>query len=257
MASYNYSRLASKNILIIGGTSGIGFAVAQASLAASANVAIVSSNHARLTTALERLRTSFPSSGSITGQVCDLSQPTVESDLEALFATLPSPLHHIVYTAAAPPTILAVADITRADILSTAQLRLVAPILVAKVGARFLAPGPEASITLTTGAGFERPTPDWTVMAGCLGGLVSVARNLALDLRPVRVNAVSPGVVDTEMWAGVPAEVKREMFEGFAARFPTGRVAAAEDVAEAYVYLMRDWNATGRVLGTDSGASLV
>ncbi|PLB45076.1 NAD(P)-binding protein [Aspergillus steynii IBT 23096] len=264
-APFNNSRLAGKNILIIGGTSGIGFAVAKAAIAASANVTVVSSSPSRVTGAVEQLLdTNFTETvrhyGTIAGATCDLSQPTVESDLETLFANLPPsflPLHHIVYTAANPPATYPVSEITRDRILAAGQLRLVAPILTAKVGSRYLAPGPESSITLTTGAGFERPYPDWTVMAGYLGGMVSVARNLALDLKPVRVNAVSPGVVDTEMWDSLPAEQKQGMFELFQGRFPTGRIARPEDVAEAYVYLMRDWNATGRVLGTDSGASLV
>ncbi|KAH8431741.1 uncharacterized protein LDX57_009396 [Aspergillus melleus] len=256
MSTYNYTRLANKNILIIGGTSGIGFAVAKHALAANAHVTIVSSSATRLASALSRLQTEFPTS-TITGETCDLSHPSIEADLEALFAKLPRPIHHIVYTAADPPAIMPLSAVSRDAILATGQLRLVAPILVAKVGSRYLAPGPESSITLTTGAGWERPNAEWTVMAGYLGGLVSVARNLALELKPVRVNAVSPGVVDTEMWDGLPREQKEGMFKFFEGRFPTGRVAGPEDVAEAYVYLMRDWNATGRVLGTDSGASIV
>ncbi|KAI9040048.1 NAD(P)-binding protein [Aspergillus affinis] len=261
MSTYNYTRLASKNILIIGGTSGIGFAVAKASLAAQANITIVSSSATKLASAVSRLRSEFPATdaGAISGETCDLSQPSIEADLEALFEKLAAngPIHHIVYTAADAPAIMPLAAVSRDAILATGQLRLVAPILVSKVGSRYLAPGPESSITLTTGAGWERPNDGWTVMAGYLGGLVSVARNLALELKPVRVNAVSPGVVDTEMWDGFPREQKEGMFKFFEGKFPTGRIAGPEDVAEAYVYLMRDWNATGRVLGTDSGASIV
>lgn len=85
-----------------------------------------------------------------------------------------------------------------------------------------------------------------------------MARNLAVDLKPIRVNVVSPGIVDTPLWDGpLTPEQKEGMFKAYAAKLPTGRVANAEDIAEAYIYLMKDGNATGRVVTTDSGALLV
>lgn len=84
-----------------------------------------------------------------------------------------------------------------------------------------------------------------------------MTRNLALELKPVRVNLVSPGAVDTELWSGMPSEVKARMFKQIAETTPTGRVGRPEDVAETYLWLMKDSNATGTVATSDSGAYLV
>lgn len=84
-----------------------------------------------------------------------------------------------------------------------------------------------------------------------------MARNLALELKPVRVNVVMPGLVDTEMWETETTPDEREaMFKFMQGKLPTGRIATADDVAEAYIYLMKDRNITGRVITTDSGTSL-
>lgn len=95
-------------------------------------------------------------------------------------------------------------------------------------------------------------------MAFLCAGIQGLARNLALDLAPLRVNAVEPGPVDTALWdAKLTAEQKEAMFAGLAKSSPTGRVAAAEDVAEAYVYLMKDRSSTGEIVKSRCGIHLV
>ena len=84
-----------------------------------------------------------------------------------------------------------------------------------------------------------------------------MSKALALDLKPIRVNTVSVGPVKTNTWANVPLEQREKMFEVLAERTTTGRVAEAEDVAEAYVYCMKDWNVTGAVISSTGGALLV
>jgi NAD(P)-dependent dehydrogenase (short-subunit alcohol dehydrogenase family) len=88
-------------------------------------------------------------------------------------------------------------------------------------------------------------------MAGYLAGLHGLTRNLALDLKPLRVNLVSPGVVETPLWGadGVP-----EMFKSGTT---LGKVGVPDEVAEAYVYLMKDTNATGSCVSTNSGSLLM
>ena len=87
----------------------------------------------------------------------------------------------------------------------------------------------------------------WQVEVG------SLTRQLALDLRPLRVNLISPGAVETELWDGLPAEKRGEMMEGFAKKMATGRVGRPEDVAESYLYCMRDGNVTGSVVSSNGG----
>ena len=82
-------------------------------------------------------------------------------------------------------------------------------------------------------------------------------RSLALDLAPVRVNLISPGAVDTELWDAYPAEVKERMVKVWEEKLPTKRIGRVEDVAEAYLYAMRDENLTGTLLSTNGGMLLV
>ncbi|KAA8643499.1 hypothetical protein EYZ11_009519 [Aspergillus tanneri] len=250
-----YNKLLNKHVLILGGTSGIGFGVAKASLASSARVTVSSSSVDRVSSAVTKLTGEFPGA-QVQGYACDLGGENVEEEIESLFEKVGS-VDHIVFTVGEKPLAMPLADITREKILAPAQIRLVAPILVAKVGSKYLSAGPESSITLTTGQAWERPAPDWTIMSGYLGAYYSLTRNLALDMKPVRVNAVSPAIVETEMWDGMPKEQKEGIFQFMASKYPTGRVTKPETLAEAYLYLMKDSNITGRVVGSDSGASLV
>ncbi|KAJ5806686.1 oxidoreductase [Penicillium riverlandense] len=237
-----YSKLVGKHVLVIGGTSGVGFAVARASLAASAIVSISSSSAEHVELRKQDLLGEFPNA-QVQGHGCDLSKDSVEQEIEVLFRKV-GQVDHVVFTAANRLASTPVQIITSEKIVAAGQLRFIAPILVAKIGSRHISPGPESSMTMTTGS--------------YAGAICSVTRNLALDLKPVRVNAVSPGLVDTEMWdTAMTAEQKESLYGSQAARYPTGRVAKPEDVAEAYIYLMKDTNTTGQIVCSDSGGSLI
>lgn len=84
-----------------------------------------------------------------------------------------------------------------------------------------------------------------------------MTRNLALDLKPIRVNLVSPGAIQTEMWGSMGEKQRETMFKGIAEKVPTGKVGRPEEVAEAYLWLMKDANVTGIVACSDSGSKLV
>ncbi|KAL5340461.1 hypothetical protein BJX70DRAFT_396711 [Aspergillus crustosus] len=239
------------NILIIGGSSGIGYAVAEQCLSQGATVHIASSTPTRITTATTTLQSQFPSS-SITGHVCDLSTPTVETNLDALLKTA-APLDHIVYTAGDKLPLHPLSSITLETIHAAGHIRFFVPLLLGKLLPKYTKPGYKSSYTLTTGAASQKPFPGWSLIGGYITGLHGMTRNLALDLRPLRVNLVSPGAVDTPMWGegGVPEGLSRG--EGTA----LGKVGTAEEVAEAYVYLMRDSNATGSVVSSNGGSLLM
>lgn len=255
---YNYNKLVDKHVLILGATSGLGFAVAKACLAASARITISSSSDSRIADTIERLASEFSQiAEKCEGFACDLSKDTVEQEIETLFSKM-GKVDHIVYTAADALALIPLQEITREKTIAGIQMRLIVPILVAKVGARFLTPGPDSSLTLTSGGIFERPMENWTIVAGAMGGVTSVMRSLALEMKPIRVNIVSPGLVDTEMWnAAFGKEEKGGVFEALAEKHLTGRVARPEEIAEAYVYLMKDSNITGRVISTDSGVGII
>lgn len=120
------------------------------------------------------------------------------------------------------------------------MVRLYAPMIVGKHAAKYMNPGPRSSIVLTTGGITDRPIPDWVMPATTMCAVDGLMRGLALDLAPIRVNIVCPGAVETELWA----HMSKEEFEGFKkhteSTMPTGRLGQPEDVAEAYLYLMKD-----------------
>ena len=88
-------------------------------------------------------------------------------------------------------------------------------------------------------------------------GMNGMTRQLALDLAPIRVNCVVPGAVDTELWSGMPEDHKKGMFEQIEKSLPTGRVASADDIAESYLYVLRDRNITGTSIHSNGGNFLV
>ncbi|KAA8567644.1 hypothetical protein MFRU_010g02240 [Monilinia fructicola] len=250
-----YEKLVGKHVLVIGGSSGIGYCVAEASLESGASVTISSSSVDRVAKGVERLHSSYPG-GKVTGYACDLSKSTVESDIEKLFEQA-GKVDHIVFTAGDPLATLPLKDVTLESIKRAGQVRFFAPLLVAKVGSRYLSAGPQASITLTTGATADKPYEGWSVITSFAAGLHGMARGLAVDLAPVRVNVVSPGAVKTDLWGGMKEEERAAIFKEVEEKVLTKHVAGPEEVAESYLWLMKDSNVTGTVVRSDSGSLLV
>ncbi|KAK4454745.1 NAD(P)-binding protein [Podospora aff. communis PSN243] len=254
MAPTSFRKLQDKHVLVIGGTSGIGLAVAEAALSSGANVTISSSTSLKVTTAGNSLSALYPDR-TVQGIISDLSSPALDDTLAALFdaAQLTSPIDHVVYTAADSLSLGNLSAVTTEAIHAAAHMRMVVPILVAKTAARFLTHSHTSSITLTTGSVAQRPSKGWAVISYFAGGLVSLTRALAVDLAPVRVNVVQPGVVDTGLWDYMGEEERKGFVKGVEERTLTRNIGKVEDVAEAYLWLMKDGNATGTVAGTDGG----
>ena len=110
---------------------------------------------------------------------------------------------------------------------------------------------PGGSIVLTTGSAADRPAPGWSVAASICGAMDSLVRALAVELAPLRVNAVKPGVVRTPLWGG------QLNYDDAAATLPVGRVGEPEDIAAAYVFLMDQPYASGSILTVGGGNVLV
>ncbi|KAL3476824.1 hypothetical protein BJX99DRAFT_227432 [Aspergillus californicus] len=241
-------------VLIIGGTSGIGLGVAEKCLAEGAHVHIASSKSTNVEQSTRSLKTKFPE-GQISGHICDLRSDAVEQNLSDLLSDSTSqsqhPLDHIVFTAGDALSITPISSIDLATIREAGHIRFVAPLLLAKLAPQFMKPGYTSSLIFTTGSIADKPMPNWSLVNGYMTGLIGATRNLALDLKPLRVNIVSPGAVHTPMWGseGVTEEVARHTL--------LGKVGTVEEVAEAYVYLMKDSNATGACINTNSGAALL
>jgi NAD(P)-dependent dehydrogenase (short-subunit alcohol dehydrogenase family) len=234
--------LSNRNVLVVGGGSGIGLGIARAVRAHSANVVLAGRTPDKLARAAESL-------GGAHTVVADVTR---EDDVARLFASAPS-LDHVVVTAVdvryGPVASLDIDGARRA-----LESKLVAALLVAKHGAPRLRPG--GSITLTGGIAADRPMPGGSLAATMNGGIHAFVRAAAIELAPVRVNALSPGWVDTEVWE-VIGPGKGAAFEAMAKRLPAGRIGAPEDMGHAAVFLMESEFTTGEVLHVDGGHRLV
>lgn len=115
----------------------------------------------------------------------------------------------------------------------------------------------DASITFVSAASARAALPGTAGLAAVNGAIEAMVRPLAVELAPRRVNAVSPGVVDTEWWSAMPEPDRRAYFEATAAALPSRQVATADQVAETIVLVATNRNIAGTVLEADGGARLV
>lgn len=237
--------LKDKRIVILGGTSGIGLATAQAAAQEGANVVVASSRQSSVDNALAALPTGTE------GHALDLSN---EEQIRALFDRI-GPLDHLVFTAGET---LQLADLTEIALERARQafnLRFWGAFSAVKFASKLIRRG--GSIVLTTGIASLRPRKGWTVAAAICGAMDALTRALAVELAPIRVNAVSPGVVKSPLWDNM-SEVDREvMYRTVGAALPVGRVGEASDIAQTYIYLMREHFSTGQVIVVDGGTVLV
>lgn len=222
-------------------------------------VIVSSSNPSRVEQTVKKLQQSYPSNSSnVSGHPCNLGdEKSIEKNIVDLFEKT-GKVDHIVYTAADALAQMPLDTVDMEKIHKAGLLRFFGPMLVGKHAPKYLSAGPKSSITLTTGAVCQKPIPNWTVIGAYATGLQGLTRGLALDLKPIRVNLVSPGAVDTELWAnsGFTEEQKKGMMENIAKSLPTGKVATPEEIAESYVYLLRDHNVTGSMVSTNGGTLL-
>jgi NAD(P)-dependent dehydrogenase (short-subunit alcohol dehydrogenase family) len=237
--------LSHEKIVILGGTSGIGFAVAEVAAREGASVVVVSSNPERVSAAVGRL----PS--GVQGHAVDL---TNEAAVQALFERLES-IDHLVFTAGES---LELGALTKTDVGAAQrffQLRYWGAFMAAKHAAARIRPG--GSIVFTSGLAGARPHPGWALGASICSAMEGLARALAVELAPIRVNIVSPGVIKTPLWDSLPASERQALYEQSAARLLVRHVGEAHEVADAYVYLMKQTYCSGEVLRVDGGGGLI
>jgi NAD(P)-dependent dehydrogenase (short-subunit alcohol dehydrogenase family) len=234
-----------KRIIILGGTSGIGLTVAQAAAAEAARVVIASSNGARVSEALATL----PPGAE--GRTVDL---TNEAAVKTFFAAA-GDFDHLVYTAGEP---LRLAPLDESDIAKARnffELRYWGAFTAARYAHSRIRPG--GSIVFTSGLAGARPHPGWSVAASICSAMEGLTRALAVELAPVRVNIVSPGVVKTPLWRELTGAARNALYAAEAQRLPVGHVGESQEIADGYLYLMRQTYVTGQTLTIDGGGLLV
>ncbi|ROW03828.1 hypothetical protein VMCG_05408 [Cytospora schulzeri] len=246
-----------QSILIIGGSSGIGAAAAKLACQEGVRVAIASSNPRRVDAAVIQIKDSVPDA-KISGYTVDISGYDSEDHLEKLFVQVTEAnggaLDHIIVTAGLA-NFKPISEYTAEHFKETAPLRLLAPLLIAKLAPRFLKPHWTSSIIFTGGSVGEKPLKGYAVGSGWSAYLFGTARALAVEMAPIRVNAVSPGATETELW-GPSGEGRDWIATAVVAGALLGKAGRPEEVGEAYIYLMKDTNNTGSVISTSGGTLL-
>jgi NAD(P)-dependent dehydrogenase (short-subunit alcohol dehydrogenase family) len=239
--------LVDQRIVIIGGSSGMGLATARATAAAGAAVTIASGSQQRLEAALSSLA-GLP--GSCDGAVADARS---EADVAALFDRV-GELDHLVYTAADPQTPRPLKDLSLEEARQVSDVRFWGAVAAVKHAASRIRPG--GSIVLTSGTIGVRPVPGAALAASGAAAVEGLARGLAVELAPVRVNAVRPGVIRTPMWDRIPEPQRDAVLATLAERTLTKTVGAPDQIAAAHLYLMENRFVTGTVLTVDGGSVL-
>jgi NAD(P)-dependent dehydrogenase (short-subunit alcohol dehydrogenase family) len=261
------NRLTGSHVFVFGGTSGIGYAIANMALSNGARVTISGSTQPKVDAKVEQLRSLYPSipASNVAGFACDLlDTANLEDNLRTVFdkATQEGQqkIDHIAFTAGDAMKLPKVKDFTPEAITQSFTVRTVAPALIAKLlsTGRYMPASDASSLTLTSGTNTKKPFPDWTCAAMIGGAGIGLMRGLAVDLKPVRVNVVVPGAIHTELLQGLLDRIGDEGAQKMKKdNSLTETFGQPEDIAEAYGYIMKDRFANGSEVTSDGGRLLV
>lgn len=234
-------KLNDQRVLVVGGSSGIGEATARAFAEAGATVTIASRDAAKLAASKDRI-----GYGVSTGVMDITDDASVRAFLDSA-----GEFDHVVVSAAQTAT-GPVLGLELDDAYAAMDSKFWGAYRIARA-VRIRQGG---SLTFVSGFLSVRPSKNSVLQGAINAALESLARGLALELAPVRVNTVSPGLIATPLWSKIDAEARDRMYEGAAARLPAGRVGQPEDVANAVLYLASTPYATGSTVLVDGGGAI-
>jgi len=236
--------LADTMVVILGGSSGIGLATARAAKDAGAAVVITGRDSHKLAAARATLGA---------GARAEVLDVTDEAGTRDFFASLDA-LDHLFITAGTVvlDTHLAPDTAALAPALDT---RFWGAVFAAKYAAPKMCAG--GSITFMSGTAGRRPLPGAVIATASCGAVDSLARALALDLAPLRVNSIQPGYVDTPLFDALLGAEREAVLAAAGARLPVQRIGRPEEIADAVLFLMRNGYVTGINLIVDGGGVLV
>ncbi|MET7542600.1 SDR family oxidoreductase [Streptomyces sp. NPDC005507] len=232
-------------IVLLGGTSGIGLATAIAVAEQGAEVVVVSSRQSSVDAALAQL----PETAA--GHAVDL---TDSGALRGFFDSI-GRFDHLVFTAGENLELLSLEEYDVDAARTVFELRLFRALESAHLAVPLLNEG--GSIILTSGAAALRPAANLAVVAATGNAVIAAGKALAVELAPIRVNVVVPGVVRSPLWNGMTADQQEAMFAQASTTLPMGRVAEPADVAKAYLALIEQDYVTGTAVVVDGGGVLV
>ncbi|ENH68220.1 Tropinone reductase 2 [Fusarium oxysporum f. sp. cubense race 1] len=261
-ATTHINPLAGSRVLVLGGTGGIGYGVALASLANGTSVFITGSTADKVASTVTQLREAHPQvpADNINGAPVDLANlDMVEKNLTELLDKVKAggPINHIVHVAGDLHMMPHVSKITTDDLKQGLSVRFAAAVILGKIAPKYLDISSKNSIVLTSGTASAQPYPGRAIMTAYATLQEGLGKGLAVDLHPLRVNVISPGAVKTPLLnVFVPPEQIEAFLKNLADQTVTKEVGLPEWVAEAYIYAMKDRYCTGTAILSDGGRSI-
>ncbi len=237
--------LKNQRVVILGGTSGLGLATAHAAAADGAEIIIVSSNQDRVNKALATL----PENSK--GYTADLSK---EEEISHLFEKTGT-FDHLIFTAGDSLQLNMMENVNIEEARRYFNVRYWGAFTAIKYAAPHISK--KGSIVLTSGIVATRPVKGWSLGSSICAAMEGLTRAMAIELAPVRVNIVSPGIIRTNLWAGMPEEDREAMYKHLSETLPVQRIGEAEDIAQTFLYLMHQPFCSGQTLIVDGGSVLV
>ena len=234
--------LKDRSVLVIGRPSGIAGAIAGAARADGAQVIVAGRDAGKI-------RDAYADDDGVRAETVDV---TDDATIAALARRLGS-IDHVITTASARARGL-LPDLDRDSLLQSFNTKVIGPVMLAKHLSPIITEG--GSFTLFSGVAAFKPAVGYLGVAITNGAADFLTRSLALELAPIRVNAISPGVIDTGIWDALGDEGKREYFEHFRAHNPARRIGTVEDIADAAMFAMTNPFLTGVTLRVDGGEPL-
>jgi NAD(P)-dependent dehydrogenase (short-subunit alcohol dehydrogenase family) len=231
--------------VVVGGSSGIGLATVQALAAAGARVIATGRDAGKLTNAVGGL------GERVTGEVFDCRDRTA---VDAFFRRV-GPIDHLVLAASGGEGAGEFAKLDLQALRRGFDAKFWPQIEAAQASLATLRRG--GSITFVTAISARIANPGTAGLGAINGALEAMLGTLARELQPTRVNAVSPGVIDTPWWNQVPAEFKERVFREQRETLPAGRVGHPQDIAHAVRFLVENSFMTGAVIECDGGMRLL
>ncbi|MEU8236218.1 SDR family oxidoreductase [Actinoplanes sp. NPDC048967] len=235
--------LSGSTVVIIGGTSGIGLETGRQAHAADAKVIVTGRDQGRLDAVRDEL-------GASTIQL-DLGDP---AGLHRFFTELPAPVDHVLVSGGGP-TYAPIAEMDFEQARASLDEHLVGALRIARECATRVRPG--GSLTFLSGTGARRPGHGLVLAAIGTAALPAITANAALEIAPVRVNAIAPGFVDTPLSARLLGDQLESRRAELRATLPIGRVVGPEDVAALALHLMTNTALTGATYDVDGGQQLL
>jgi NAD(P)-dependent dehydrogenase (short-subunit alcohol dehydrogenase family) len=233
--------LKDQHVVVVGGSSGIGLATARAADELGADVVITGRDEAKLRAAADQL-----GDGATTTRVDAAEREQVDAFFRGLGA-----LDHLVLAVGGSAGSGPIASLDLADLRAGFEGKFFPHVSALQLALPYIGTG--GSVTFISAGSAGAPYAGAAGLAAINGALSAMVPALAVELKPLRINAVAPGVIDTPWWHGLPEEDRKAIFKQYGSAAPVGRIGSPDDIAQAVVSVLSNGFITGTVLTVDGG----